>query len=303
VVKGLRENSSYTFRVVAKNSNGASGPSTSNRIRIAKASSYFRSQLVIFDGRSIAAETAIGNVHTTVQAERALKKLSGSFDSFIAALKLEQWPSSTAANMASFIGDTYQLLTNTVRSLEASPASAAEDYEMLQSVTTKDLLVEASVFTDLGFASPINPPTTTPPTAAALNTAQTIHDFFGDPVSVTATQVVDPATASTGSGLPDAGNRFVAVELTLSNESTNVTIQGNANYSTTVTGSDGKTYSADYGAVSGCTDFVSGSGEFQLPPSDSSAGCVVFELPTSVTVQSIEFTLAPNYLDTAEWSS
>ena len=93
----------------------------------------------------------------------------------------------------------------------------------------------------------------------------------------------------------------MAIELTLSNPSTNGTIEGDANYSMTVTGSDGQTYSADYGTVSACTNFE--SGDFQLPLSDSSTGCVVFELPTSVTVQSIQFTLAPSYLDTAEWSS
>jgi hypothetical protein len=287
--------------VIAKNNNGVSTKSTSNRVTVAKASSYFRSQLVAFGGTSSAAETAISSSHTTAQAEKALKKLTESFASFIASLKLEKWASSTVGNMATFISDTRSLETDTVTSLEASTASAAEDYDVLQSVTTKDLLIESSVFTDLGFSSPINPPTTTTPTAAALNTTQTIHDFFGDPLSVTATQLVDPATAASGSGLPDSGYRFVAVELTLSNPSTNEAIEGDANYSMTITGSDGQTYSADYGTVSGCTNFE--YGDFSVPLSDSSTGCVVFELPTSVTVTSVMFTLAPNYLDTAEWNS
>jgi hypothetical protein len=301
VVKGLSAGSSYTFSVVAKNSNGVSTKSTSNRIKVAKASTYFSSQLAVFGVTSSLAETALNNAQTSAEEQGALKELTGSFDLFIAALKLEKWPSSTAANMASFITDFRQIGTDTVTSIEASTASAAEDYDVLQSATTKVALVEANVLTDLGFPSPINPPTTTPPTVTALNTAQTIHDFYGDPVSVTATQLVDPATAAAGSGLPDSGYRFVAVELTLSNPSTDQAIEGDANYSTTVTGSDGQTYSADYGTVSGCTNFA--FGEFQLPLSDSSTGCVVFELPTSVTVQSIQFTLAPGYLDTAEWTS
>jgi hypothetical protein len=301
VVKGLHPGSSYTFSVIAKNSNGASTRSTSNRVKVAKASTYFSSQLAVFGVTSSSAETALGSATTRSAEQSALRELTDSFNLFIAALNLEKWPSHTAANMASFITDTRSLAADTVSSLEASSASAAEDYDILQSVTTKDLLVEASVITDLGFPSPINPPTTTTPTAAALNTTQTIHDFYGDPVSVTATQLVDPATAASGSGLPDSGYRFVAVDVTLSNPNTSGTIEGDANYSTTVTGSDGQTYSADYGTVSGCTNFA--YGDFQIPPSDSATGCVVFELPTSVTVQSVHFTLAPNYLDTAEWNS
>jgi hypothetical protein len=300
-VKGLKAGSSYTFSVVAKNSNGASTKSTSNRVTVAKASVYFRSQLVTFGDTSSAAETALSSSHTTAQAEKALKELTESFASFIASLKLEKWPSNTIGNMATFIGDTRSLETDTVKSLEASTASAAADYDVLQTVTTEVLLIESSLFTDLGFPSPINPPSTTTPTAAALNTTQTIHDFFGDPLSVTATQLVDPATAASGSGLPDSGYRFVAVELTLSNPSTNEAIEGDANYSMTITGSDGQTYSADYGTVSECTNFE--YGDFSVPLSDSSTGCVVFELPTSVTVQSIQFSLAPGYLDTAKWSS
>jgi hypothetical protein len=220
---------------------------------------------------------------------------------FIGALDLEQWPSSTAANMASFISDTRSFATDTVASLEASTASAAEDNDVLQSAATTEVLAESSVLTDLGFTSPINPPITSAPTAAALDTTQTIHDFYGDPVSVTATQVIDPATAGPGSGFPDSGYRFVAVDLTVTNPGTNQAIEGDANYSMTVTGSDGQTYSADYGTVSGCTNFE--AGDFQVPLGDSATGCVVFELPTSVTVQSIQFTLAPDYLDVAEWNS
>jgi hypothetical protein len=301
VVKGLKPGSSYTFAVVAKNSNGASVPSASNRIKVATASTYFRSELNVFGVTSNLAETAISSAQTAAQEAAASKELTGAFDLFIDSLSLEQWPTSTASDMASFISDTRQLATDTVTSLNASTVNAAEDYDMLQSVTTKDLLVEANVFTDLGFPSPINPPITTAPTAVPLNTVQTIHDLYGDPISVTATQLVDPATAAAGSGLPDSGYRFVAIELTLSNPSTSGTIEGDANFSMTVTGSDGQTYSADYGTVSECTNFE--SGDFQLPLSDSSSGCVVFELPTSVTVQSIQFTLAPSYLDTAEWNS
>jgi Fibronectin type III domain len=301
VVKGLKPGLSYTFSVTARNGRGASVPSSSNRIRVATARTYFGTQLAILNETSSLAETAITNAQTSSQEQKGVDELTGSFDLFIGSLKLEKWPSGTAADMANFINDTSQLATDTIASLEASSASVAEDLDVLQGASTKDLLGEGNVLTDLGFLSPIDPPITTTPTAAALNAAQTIHDLYGDVFSVTATQLVDPATAAAGSGLPDSGYRFVAVELTLVNSGTTATIEGNANYSATVLGSDGQTYSADYGTVAECANFD--SGDFQLPPSDSVTGCVVFELPTSVTVQSVEFTLAPNYLDTAEWDS
>jgi hypothetical protein len=301
VVNGLSPGASYTFSVVAKNSRGVSAKSTSNRVAVAKSSAYFSSELDAFEVMSSFAETAISNAQTTAEEQSALTELTDSFDLFIGALNLEKWPSSTAANMASFVSDTRTYATDTVASIEASTASAAEENDVLQGAATTELLAEASVLTDLGFPSPINPPITTAPTAGELNTTETIHDFYGQPVSVTATQLVDPATAGPGSGFPDSGYRFVAVDLTVTNPSTNGDIEGDANYSTTVTGSDGQTYSADYGTVSGCTNFE--SGEFEIPIGDSATGCVVFELPTSVTVQSIQFTLAPGYLDAAEWNS
>src|SRR6202012_804313 len=102
----------------------------------------------------------------------------------IPSLKLEEWPSTAAANMATFIADTRQVLTDTVRSLEATTASASEDYAMLQRATIADELIEANVYINLGFPSPINPPSDTAPTAAPINTVETISDLYGDPYSV-----------------------------------------------------------------------------------------------------------------------
>ncbi len=298
VVRGLKASSSYTFSVVAENSHGASAPSTSNRIRVAKAGTYFRDELGTFSHAAVTAETEFENPQTTAKGETALKKLTSSF---IASLKLERWPSGASSNMASFIGDTRQLVTDTITALGASATDAAQDNDTLQGATIKNQLAEAQVYANLGLPSPIKPPITTVPTAVALNTAQTIHDLYGDAVSVTATQVIDPATGASASA--ESGDRFVAVELTLSNQSSATSIDGDANYSTTLTGSDGQTYAADYDMVSQCTSFLSGFGDFQLSSGASSTGCVVFQLPTAVSVQSIQFTLAPNYLDTAEWNS
>ena len=118
VVKRLKPDSSYTFKVVAKNSNGASVPSVSNQVKVAKVSVYFRAELAAFDKASTAAESALAGARTEVEGQKALNRLTGSFGSFISALTLEHWPSKTVADMTSFVADTHELLTNTVRSLE-----------------------------------------------------------------------------------------------------------------------------------------------------------------------------------------
>jgi hypothetical protein len=93
----------------------------------------------------------------------------------------------------------------------------------------------------------------------------------------------------------------VAVQLTVDNTS-NQAVDGDANDALTVTGSDGQTYTADFGSVSECTNFYSGTGIIDLQAGASAAGCVVFQLPTSVTVQSTSFSLSSGYLDTAKWT-
>jgi hypothetical protein len=299
-VKGLSPGTTYTFRVVAKNSQGASVAATSNRIKVAKVSAYFQSSLSIFGDTSSAAETALETA-TAAQDQKDLAKLTGAFSTLISSLNLEKWPANTQADMATFVGDVRQLGADTTDALEATSSNAAESFDTLQANTNKDILIESSVFSDLGLADPIVASIATTLSPSSVPAAETIHDFFGDGLAVTVAQIVDPATAGSGSGLPDAGYKFVAVELNLANQSTTNSVEGNANFSTTATGSDGQTYTADYGTASECTNFT--YGDFELPPSDSATGCVVFEVPTNVTLQTIQFSLASGYLDTADWSA
>jgi hypothetical protein len=299
-VKGLRAGSSYTFSVVAKNGSGASQKSTSNRVKVAKVSAYFLARLSVLRKATSSEVTAFGTAPTNAQALKDLNKLRDSFGAFITALGLEKWPLRARSHISSFIADTRAFATSTIDSLEALPANASEDYASLQGATNKEVRAEGSLYTDLGLVSPISAPISATPSALSLGSVQTIHDLYGDPISVTATQVIDPATAAPGSGIPNAGYRFVAVAASLTN-GTNQTIDGDANYSMSVVGSDGQSYSADFGTVSQCSNF--NYGDFDLAAGGGASGCVVFEMPISVTVQSIQFTLAPNYLDTAEWSS
>jgi hypothetical protein len=243
------------------------------------------------------------NSGTAAKAQPYLAKLSGAFASLAKSLSIEEWPSVARSDMASFETTFRSLGVDTVAVFNASTISglAGATYT-LQSTTNKEILVGSKVRADLSLSQAIVSPIATTPVPGAIGTTQTIHDFYDDPFTVTANQIFDPATAATGSGLPDSGYRFVAVEVTLANTSTQG-ITDDANFAMTVTGSDGVTYTADFGAVSECTNFQYGSGLFELAAGDNTTGCVIFELPTAVSVQTISFSLAQGYLDTAEWSN
>jgi len=303
-VKDLRLGVSYTFSVVARTTAGTSAPSApSNRVRVATAGTYFTTTLRLGGALITEYEADYLNSATAAKAQPYLTKLSAAFVSLGESLSIEAWPSVAQSYMSSFESTFRSLGTDTLSELNATTISdLAGATDTLQTDTNKEILVEAKVRTDLSLPQLIISPIAVTPVSVTLGTAQSVHDFYDNPLAVTASQVVDPATAAPGSGLADSGYRFVAIQVTLANSGSEE-ITGDANTSMTVTGSDGVTYTADFGSVSGCTNFQYGSGLFDVPSDDSVSGCVVFELPTAISVQSISFSLAQGYLDTAEWSN
>ena len=300
-VKGLKPGATYTFSVVAKNGVGTSVSAASNRIEVATAGAYFVSTVSTYDAIVSAAQSDLVDANTTAGQQAGIDAFSDALEYLVGNLDLEQWPASSSGAVSTFITDTRQFSSSIIDVFEASsPSIAATDLSISQGASNTEVFAESAVLSDLGEGTTVIVSNAATPTPVALDTPQTVTDLFGDQVSVSASQVIDPATAATGSGLADAGYRFVAIDLDITNEGAN-TVTGNANFSTSVVGSDGNTYNADYGTVAECSNFT--YGEFQVPLNDSASGCVVFELPTNVTVQSISFSLAPTYLDTAEWTS
>ena len=92
--------------------------------------------------------------------------------------------------------------------------------------------------------------TDTGPIGATLN----VHDFSGNELAVTMTQIVDPAIAANPYFTPNPGDRFVAVEMSLLNQSS-ATITDDANGDVTVIGTDSQAYTADFDSVAECTNF------------------------------------------------
>jgi hypothetical protein len=304
-VARLTPDRTYTFTVVARSTAGSSASSPhSNAVKIPSAGDNYLTGVNVLNDAVATDFVAINNA---IQANpdgpltKELKELSKAYSTFTSTLRADAWPAKAGTDIKSVIADESTVSTDSVDLYEGSAASAPAIAAAVQAADNTEIEADAKVRTDLGLSQVIIAPITTTTTPASIGTAATVHDFTDDELSVTVSQVIDPATAAAGSGLPDAGTRFVAVELSLADE-TGGSISGDANYSTTVVGSDGKSYTADIGSVQGCTNFTLGT--FQLAGvGTNQTGCVVFELPTGVYAATVDFSLAPGYLDSGEWSN
>jgi hypothetical protein len=103
--------------------------------------------------------------------------------------------------------------------------------------------------------------------------------------------VWDPINTSNEFEKPKAGQRFIAVELHLTNISSRV-IESDADLDTTVIGTNSQTYTAVFVERANCTDFASGG--FTLSPGAKETGCVVYELPEGVKAATVQFGLDLN---------
>jgi hypothetical protein len=301
----LDTSATYTFSVVARSAGGTSTPSPrSNAVRIPSAGVNYLAAVGQLNDAVATEQVAINNLLNanapTSQLNAVFAKLVKAYSSFIATLKDDVWPANARAEIADVSSDEKTVSTDYVDLYSGSAAAAPAVAAALEGADNTAIEADAEVRTDLHLAQVITGPISTTPTSVLIGTPVVIHDFTGDQLSVTVSQVIDPATAADGSGLPSAGTRFVAIEMNLT-DVTGGSISGDANYSTTVVGTDGTTYTADFGGVAECANFTFGI--FQLEGTDSVSGCVVFQLPTAVGVASVNFSLAPGYLDSGEWTS
>jgi ABC-type Fe3+-hydroxamate transport system substrate-binding protein len=164
----------------------------------------------------------------------------------------------------------------------------------------------ALVATACGSVSEVNQPAASSSQAAATSSSATakVTAHVGATLTltdeqVTLTKVIDPATGADQYTVPDTGKRFVATVFTIKNTASQAG-QGDANSNTSVIGSDNQGYSPDFSNVSECTNFNDGS--FELGPGESVSGCVVFQLPTGVTVAKVQWSPSSGFSgDFAEW--
>lgn len=132
--------------------------------------------------------------------------------------------------------------------------------------------------------------------AAAAHVGATIS-LPGESIMVV--KVIDPAQGSDQYTTPDAGKRFVGVEVTINNTG-KAALSDDANSTVSVVGSDSQDYTADFSAISGCTNF--NSGQYNIASGQSQTGCVTFQIPNAVTVAKVQFTdNAGMGSNTAQW--
>jgi hypothetical protein len=98
--------------------------------------------------------------------------------------------------------------------------------------------------------------------------------------------IFDPAQPANSFLGPNPGMKYVAVEIQITNQSKG-TDAGDANNNLSVIGSNKQGYQADFDDVSECTNF--NGGQYTLPKGGSEQGCVVYQMPTSVTVSKVQY--------------
>lgn len=118
-----------------------------------------------------------------------------------------------------------------------------------------------------------------------VGTTYTVNDQSGDKMSVTLTQVIDPAQGADQFTTPDNGNRFVGAVVRITGISGN--FSDDANNDATLIGSNGQTYSADFSSIAGYTNF--NNGEYNVSAGEKSVGAVTFQVPLAVKVAKIEW--------------
>ena len=118
-------------------------------------------------------------------------------------------------------------------------------------------------------------------------------------LAVTLQQIVDPASGADQYTTPDAGKRFIAVEVKIVNNGSGA-YNDDANSDVTLIGSDNQSYTADFDDVSECTNFNDGS--YTLAAGESATGCVVFEVPDAITAAKVQFQTVSGDESTGEWT-
>jgi hypothetical protein len=141
-----------------------------------------------------------------------------------------------------------------------------------------------------------NPPP--PPPPPPKPTPLDVHDFNGNVLAITVSVFADPATPANQFSGPSSGNRLVAIEEHLTGRGPG-TVSNDVNNATSLVGSNGQVYTASFNGVQGCTNFAYGA--FTLSGGESETGCVVFEVPTGVSIARVKFTLTAGYGDTVQW--
>lgn len=121
----------------------------------------------------------------------------------------------------------------------------------------------------------------------------------GNVLQVTLTKVVDPSTPTNEYSKPDAGKRFVAVQLRITNKGSDAYHQ-DPQLLAKVKDALGQIYSVDFG--SDTTAGPSMDSGLNLAPGDSTLGYLVFQVPTGQKIVTVQYTLSMLGGAVAQWT-
>jgi len=132
---------------------------------------------------------------------------------------------------------------------------------------------------------------------AKIGSAMTLHGFDdGEVMKVTVQRVKDPAFSSDSFITPQAGKRFVAVLIKLTNVGTKPYSDSPSNGASVIDTND-REYTGSIGEIE--PDI----GSPKIRPGDSRVGYLTFEVPKGAVLRTFQFTLDSGFADeTGEWS-
>jgi hypothetical protein len=114
-------------------------------------------------------------------------------------------------------------------------------------------------------------------------------------------KVIDPAHGANFTYTAPAGQRYVGVEITVTNHAKAV-LTNDADASLSLIGNNDQTYGPDFAEIVGCSNFNTGT--YTVFQGQAATGCVVFSVPDGVTVAYVLFVAddgAGGSRGTVEW--
>jgi hypothetical protein len=135
--------------------------------------------------------------------------------------------------------------------------------------------------------------------AGAIGSALNVADGKGDVYRVTLVKVIDPAGGADQLSSPESGKRFVGLVFSVK-AVTGSAQDEDANTDAVAFGGNGQTYSADFQAIAGYTNFDHGA--IHVAQGETVTGSVTFQVPSGVQVSKVQWTALSGFGSMVEWN-
>lgn len=143
------------------------------------------------------------------------------------------------------------------------------------------------------------PASTQAPVAHVGSTLTLTGNNSGEQVDITLVQVVDPAKGKDDFNQPDAGNRFVAVEVRYKNTGTVTEADSVGNEAKLVDGA-GHSYDTSFADTTAGPSFA--GDQVNIAPGETGDGFITFQLPNADKPAELKITLNSGFAsDTGAW--